>query len=102
MSLPAGWVRVRLGDISAEIRNGLAAKPADTPPGLPILRISAVRPQRVSLGDVRFHRGSTDEAQPYHLRDGDLLVVRYNGNPELTASCGMVRGLDGPASIPTS
>lgn len=100
MSLPAGWVRVRLGDISAEIRNGLAAKPADTPPGLPILRISAVRPRRVSLGDVRFHRGSTDEAQPYHLRDGDLLVVRYNGNPELTASCGMVRGLDGPCVYP--
>ncbi len=100
MSLPAGWVRVRLGDIAAEIRNGLAAKPADTPPGLPILRISAVRPRRVSLGDVRFHRGSTDEAQPYHLRDGDLLVVRYNGNPELTASCGMVRGLDAACVYP--
>lgn len=98
--LPQGWCIVALGDIAAEIRNGLPDKPADQPPGLPILRISAVRPGRVNLADARFHRGGEREAETYFLRDGDLLVVRYNGNSDLTAACGMVRAVSSHCVYP--
>lgn len=85
------WPTVRLGAIAGEIKNGLPAKPENTPPGLPILRISAVRPGRVSFDDIRYHRGADHEAAHYELRNGDLLFIRFNGNPQLTAACGMVR-----------
>jgi type I restriction enzyme S subunit len=76
-----------------EVRNGLSPKPANEPPGIPILRISAVRQGRVHLHNTRYHRASDEPAEPYLLRNGDLLFVRYNGNPAFTAACGMVRGL---------
>jgi superfamily II DNA or RNA helicase/restriction endonuclease S subunit len=99
-SLPRGWDEASLADIAADIRNGISAKPADEPPGVPILRISAVRAGRVNLEDTRFHQGSEAETQSYLLREHDLLFVRYNGNPELTAACGMVRALDGACVYP--
>ena len=98
-TLPSHWSVMTLGAIATEIRNGIADKPADEPPGLPILRISAVRPGRVNLSDSRFHRG-TSSADSYHVQDGDLLFIRYNGNPDLTAVCGMVRSAAFPCVYP--
>ncbi|RAI59121.1 restriction endonuclease subunit S [Roseicella frigidaeris] len=96
-----GWPETPLADIATETRNGISAKPANEPPGVPILRISAVRPGRVSLDDVRYHRPDSDlAAHPYLLRDGDLLFVRFNGNADLVAACGTVRGLSAPRVYP--
>lgn len=85
------WRSARLGEIVLEIKNGLPAKPESAPPGLPILRISAVRPGRVSFDDVRYHRGDVHDAAQYYVKQGDLLFIRFNGNPYLTAACAMVR-----------
>ena len=98
--LPRGWREVAFADVVADVRNGLSAKPADQPPGLPILRISAVRARRINLQDARFHRDAGVDAQPYLLRNRDLLFVRYNGTPDLTAACGMVRSLDADCVYP--
>jgi type I restriction enzyme S subunit len=87
------WPTVTLGEISTEFRNGLSAKPAAEPPGLPILRISGVRSGLVEFSDTRFHRGHERDAETYGLRNSDLLFIRYNGNPDLVAACGMVRSL---------
>lgn len=83
-----------LGDLALEVRNGLSRKPEPSPPGVPILRISAVRPGRVRLDEPRYYRAADGERlDTYALRNGDLLFTRYNGNPELVAVCGLVRGL---------
>lgn len=96
-----GWPYLSLTDLALETRNGLSAKPSDEPPGIPILRISAVRPGRVNLHDTRFHRSThPEEHRSYNLRNGDLLFVRFNGNPEFVAACGMVRELDGECVYP--
>jgi type I restriction enzyme S subunit len=97
----AHWPFRTLQDLALDTRNGISAKPADAPPGIPILRISAVRPGRVVLTDTRYHQSSNhkDDAT-YRLRDRDLLFVRFNGNPELVASCGMVRSLQGECVYP--
>ncbi len=83
------WPTVTLGEIAVELKNGLPEKPHSTPPGRPMLRISAVRAGQVAFDDVRYHRGSETDA--YDLKTGDLLFVRYNGNADYVASCGMVR-----------
>jgi type I restriction enzyme S subunit len=91
---------VTLGSISTEVRNGLSKKPSDNPAGSPILRISAVRPLRVNLQDIRYYPPAEIVPTTSLLRDGDLLFTRYNGNPNLTAVCGMVRGLTRDTAYP--
>ena len=99
--LDAGWPERMLGEIASEVRNGIAAKPADQPPGVPILRISAVRDGRVHLGDRRYHRGEMSaDTRKYLLQNQDLLFIRFNGNPALVAACGMVRELTGESVYP--
>jgi type I restriction enzyme S subunit len=91
--LPEGWVSASFEQLLNELKNGyFGGRPATEPPGVPILRISAVRPLSVSFGDLRYlSEVSEDKLAIYQLREGDLLFTRYNGNPHLVAACGLVR-----------
>jgi type I restriction enzyme S subunit len=93
-----GWRMVALGDVLLSLRNGLSQKPTGTT-GTRILRISAVRPLRVDLSDVRFLSPQV-EVEAYLLRENDLLFTRYNGNTEFVGVCGRVRGLAQPTAHP--
>jgi type I restriction enzyme S subunit len=84
-----------LGQLAQEVRNGASRKPENAPPGVPILRISAVRPMVVRMNERRYYNADGNEdVSRYVLQAGDLLFTRYNGNPDLVANCGMVRELD--------
>jgi type I restriction enzyme, S subunit len=76
------------GDVINEMRNGLSKKPNDSPPGWPILRISAVRSGHVNINDHKYY-DTNEEVNQYFLEDGDLLFIRFNGNPYRVACCGM-------------
>jgi len=73
-----------LGDLLAEpSRNGLSTRPSDTPPGVPILRISAATSRAdavVDEADVKYLPLSRLDADAYWLQPGDLLACRFNGN----------------------
>ncbi|MHB8754197.1 MAG: restriction endonuclease subunit S [Candidatus Acidiferrales bacterium] len=88
--LPGGWIWASLDHLMVCLRNGISQKP-DAESGQPILRISAVRPMKVDLDDVRFLSGRSSAYSDYILDDGDLLFTRYNGNPAFTGVCGAVR-----------
>jgi type I restriction enzyme S subunit len=90
---------VSLGDVAQEVRNGISTKP-DASTGIPILRISAIRPMFLNSEDVRFLQPA-DEWAAYRLVVGDLLFTRYNGNPSLVGVCACVRktDLDGQAGL---
>ncbi len=75
--LPKGWASTRLGDVALEVRNGIATKP-DGERGVPILRISAVRPMALNALDVRYLAGTVASTEAYGLREDDLLFTRYN------------------------
>jgi type I restriction enzyme S subunit len=94
--LPRGWAWVSLGELLLELKNGyFGGQPASAPPGVPILRISAVRPSSVSLADRRYlPQVEAEKVSTYRLQKGDLLFTRYNGNPALVAACGLVRQVD--------
>lgn len=94
----ADWRTVTLGDVLVSLRNGLSQKP-DGAAGTRILRISAVRPLRVDLSDVRYLNPEI-VVEDFFLRENDLLFTRYNGNPELVGVCGRVRGLAQPTVHP--
>lgn len=88
--LPEGWAWAGIEQLIATLRNGLSVKPASSPPGLPILRISAVREMSVSTADVRWLPESV-ASDGYWVRKGDLLFTRYNGSPDLVGVCGRYR-----------
>jgi type I restriction enzyme S subunit len=87
----ASWPEVPLGDLLISLRNGIfVSRPAPEPPGLPILRISAVRPMALDLADVRFAPSDTAKAATYCVEEGDLLFTRYSGNPDYVGACAVV------------
>lgn len=102
-ALPDGWAWAALGSISESVRNGIfVSRPPETPPGVPILRIGAVRRLELDLTDVRFAR--VDVADPAVARalllSGDLLFTRYNGNPAFVGACAVVPEIDSPLLHP--
>src|SRR5262249_49317546 len=97
--LPEGWTWSKLESLVVSLRNGLSKKP-DEVSGLPILRISAVRPLRVDLTDVRFLDPVTPGTEESLVQEGDLLFTRYNGNPDLVGVCGEVRNISRAIAYP--
>ncbi len=92
--LPPGWVWATVEELIYELKNGLfSGSPYDEPIGLPILRISAVRPLALDISTPRYIPADTPKVAGYLLADGDLLFTRYNGSLELVGACAMVRGM---------
>jgi len=93
--LPEGWCWTRFEELLDELKNGYFSKtPEFEPPGIPILRISAIRPMSVNLNEPRYLQEDMAEVAQYQLCNGDLLFTRYNGSLDLVGVCGMVRGLE--------
>lgn len=87
--LPAGWTWATLDDVIVSMRNGISTKPVGTD-GIPILRISAVRPNVLDLTDIRYLETEPDGNVDYTLCTGDLLFTRYNGTRSLVGVCAYV------------
>lgn len=102
MSLPAGWQVRTLGEVAHSVRNGLfVSRPTDTPPGVAMLRISAVREGRVDLTGARFVDGLDAAAiAKFSIDPGDLLMTRYNGSRRLVGISGIVGPHVGPVLHP--
>jgi type I restriction enzyme S subunit len=96
--LPAGWAWGRFEQLITGLRNGISVKPAHSPPGVPIMRISAVRAMAVNASDRRWLPEGFDAGDSL-ARTGDLLFTRYNGSPELVGVCGRYRDAD-PIAYP--
>lgn len=77
---PKGWVMSTLGDVVEEFRYGTSQKSG--PAGLPVLRIPNVIGDQLKPADMKFVAVSEAEASRLRLRDGDMLFVRTNGNPD--------------------
>jgi type I restriction enzyme, S subunit len=86
----SSWKVRSLGELAVTVRNGGHWKaPEALPPGIPILRIGAVRPMRLNGDDRGFIRAQVteDELAKFTVRAGSLLFTRYNGNPRLVGAC---------------
>lgn len=103
MELPAGWVWAELGELANSVKNGIyVSRPGAVPNGVPILRISAVRPMALDTSDLRYTGMTREEVRVKGglLEAGDLLFTRYNGNPRLVGACARVPDGLGALSYP--
>jgi type I restriction enzyme, S subunit len=94
--LPDRWIWTRLESLLNSLRNGIfVSRPDADPEGLPIFRISAVRPMSLNVHDVRYaHHVEESRAKQYFVEEGDLLLTRYSGNPDYVGACARVKNLD--------
>lgn len=93
------WKAAVLGDIALSIRNGYSSKP-DAESGTPILRISAVRPMRLDIHEVRYLSGSPTDYETFLISRGDVLFTRYNGNRDFVGVCACVPSGIAPTVYP--
>lgn len=77
---PKGWEQVPLRELVEEFRYGTSQKSGEQ--GLPTLRIPNVVGGGLETADMKLVAVSDAEAARLRLRDGDLLFVRTNGNPD--------------------
>jgi type I restriction enzyme S subunit len=89
-NLPEGWGWIQYGDLCSFVRNGISEKP-DGETGVPIFRISAVRPLYFDMGDIRYIDNSNGDFDSYYLERGDLVFTRYNGSRHYVGVCAEYR-----------
>jgi len=90
--LPETWCWASVDQLCSEVRNGYSLKP-DSITGVPILRISSVRPLVLDLEDIRHLSGVADDYTEFLVKPGDLLFTRYNGTRSLVGVCAVVPGI---------
>lgn len=90
--LTAGeWESHPLGEVFLALRNGcFVSRPKVSPPGIAILRISAVRPLVLDASDARYAPSSLARAEEFRVEEGDVLFTRYSGNPDFVGACAVV------------
>ena len=86
---PMGWEIRHLGELVEEFRYGTSRKcSTEASDGqLPILRIPNVLRNVIDWNEVKFAALDDREANAIRLEDGDILLVRTNGNPEYIGRC---------------
>lgn len=90
------WRRVELGELLEDVRYGTSAKcEADEISGLPVLRIPNVLGGRINFNDLKFATLPEAEQRRLALRQGDIVVVRTNGNPSYVGRSAIVRQAEG-------
>ena len=82
---PKGWPIKTLGDLVTEFRYGSSNKSASQ--GKPALRIPNVAGGIIDLTNLKLVPVESAEFERLRLRDGDLLFVRTNGNPDFVGRC---------------
>ena len=82
----------RLGTFATEVRYGTSAASNDKAHGNPVLRIPNVVGDRLALKDLVFVELS--DVERLTLADGDLLLVRTNGNPNYVGRSAVFRRPD--------
>lgn len=99
--LDPSWPRRPLKETILSLKNGIfVSRPAAKPPGIPILRISAVRPMRLRTHDIRYAPVGIEKTDEFFVRAGDLLFTRYSGNAEFVGACAIVPNLAEPTLHP--
>lgn len=94
-TIPARWEVVKLGEVTSEFQYGTSSKSGSDVTGVPVLRIPNVARGTLDLTDLKYGLLPKRELDSLRLRDGDLLFVRTNGNPDICGRVAHVSGLRG-------
>ncbi len=91
------WEKCTFDSLMNEVRNGYGNKPDDCG-DYKILKISAVRPLHLELGESRLNKKPFPMADT--ISENDILFTRYNGSREYVGVCAVVPKLFEPYAYP--
>ena len=98
-ALPPGWTWASLDQLCPDdIANGRSVPTATEGPL--VLRLTAVREGRIDLAECKAGTWTREDARPYFVEDGDLLIVRGNGSLRLVGRAGLVTSPDREVAYP--
>lgn len=91
---PKRWPVSTFGEVLEELRYGTSEKCSDRPDSgtIPVLRIPNIVSGLIDLQDLKYAPLTESERYLIRLRDGDILFVRSNGNPEYIGRCAVFHG----------
>ena len=97
--LPGGWLWIRVRALLAERpANGRSVK--DRLSGVPVLRLTAIKKDKLDLLEAKKGDWEREDALPYLVREGDFLVVRGNGSRGLVGRGALVPAVDYDVAYP--
>ena len=76
-----------VGECLVESRYGTSRRCGAAPSAVPVLRIPNVVKGQISFEDLRYCELSDSELERFGMDNGDILVVRTNGSPDLVGRC---------------
>lgn len=85
--VPEEWDLVRFEEVITDTRYGTDNKSNSGSNGYPTLRIPNVVNKRITVDDLKHTPLDEDELERLKLEDGDILVLRTNGNPDYVGRC---------------
>ena len=98
-ALPLGWVWANVDQLSPDdLANGRSVPTAES--GAKVLRLTAVKHGQIDLKECKTGAWSAEEAKPFAVVQGDLLIVRGNGSLTLVGRAGMVPAVTEAVAYP--
>lgn len=76
-----------------ETAYGTSSRASAEEKGLPVLRIPNVARGEINLDELKWIEMIDEDVNRYRVDDGDILIVRTNGNPDYVGRCVVVRDL---------
>ena len=99
MTNPKGWEIDSLDRVITDTKNGFGSRDVADTGGTIVLRIRDVGAGSIDYSEPRRIKMSPDEVAQYRLEDGDLLLVRVNGNPNLVGRASLFRPIGEPVAF---
>lgn len=84
----------RVGDVITESRYGTSQKCLAPDTATPVLRIPNVAQGEVNFEKLKYTELGAPELSRLAMQEGDVLVVRTNGSPDLVGRCAVFEGAD--------
>ena len=98
-ALPDDWLWIKVQALLAEPpANGHSVK--NRPSGFPVLRLTAIKKERLDLSELKHGDWEREDALPYLVQEGDFLLARGNGSKHLVGRGGLVPTVDHDLAYP--
>ena len=91
-SFPQDWQVVDFESVLEDIRYGTDTKSNTEGRGFPTLRIPNIVDKKVTTDDLKYTELDGEEANRLMLDNGDILLIRTNGNPNYVGRCAVFDG----------
>ena len=85
--VPNSWEVVPFENVREWLQYGTSTRCTYVQTDCPVLRIPNIEPGHVNATDLKFAKLSTDKADRYRLKNGDLIFIRTNGVIERLGAC---------------